>query len=50
MTSAQLADLLAGMRHKIRQWQQELLWAEELREQVKAIMHPSASQESGTET
>jgi|GEM_PF-706398 len=46
MTSAQLADLLTGMQHKIHQYQQELLWAEELREQVKATMHPSASQES----
>ncbi len=45
MTSAQLADLLTGMQHKIHQYQQELLWAEELREQVKAAMHPSASQE-----
>ncbi len=50
MTSAQLADLLVGMQHKIHQWQQEFLWAEELREQVKAIMHASASQESGAET
>ena len=33
MTSAQLADLLTGMQHKIHQWQQELLWAERLREQ-----------------
>jgi len=46
MTSAQLADLLTGMQHKIHQYQQELLWAEELREQVKATTHPSASQES----
>ena len=46
MTSAQLADLLTGMQHKIHQYQQELLWAGELREQVKATMHPSASQES----
>jgi DNA-binding PadR family transcriptional regulator len=46
MTSAQLADLLTGMQHKIHQYQQELLWAKELREQVKAAMHPSASQES----
>lgn len=38
MTSAQLADLLIAMRHKIHQWQQELLWAEELREQVKTRM------------
>ena len=36
MTSAQLADLLTGMQHKIHQWQQELLWAECLREHVKA--------------
>jgi DNA-binding PadR family transcriptional regulator len=39
MTSAQLTDLLTGMRHKIQQWQQELLWAEELREQIKTSMH-----------
>ena len=39
MTSAQLADLLTGMRHKIHQWQEELLWAESLREQVKTNMH-----------
>lgn len=50
MTSAQLADLLTGMQHKIHQYQQELLWAEELREQVRATMHPSASQESGAGT
>jgi DNA-binding PadR family transcriptional regulator len=43
MTSEQLADLLTGMQHKIQQWQQELLWAEGLREEVNAIMHPSAS-------
>ena len=43
MTSAQLADLLTGMQHKIHQYQQELLWAEELREQVRATMHPSTS-------
>ncbi len=36
MTSAQLADLLAVMHHTIQHWQQELLWAQELREQVKA--------------
>lgn len=36
MTNAQLTDLLTGMKHKIHQWQQELLWAEELREQIKA--------------
>ncbi|MDQ6661239.1 MAG: PadR family transcriptional regulator [Chloroflexota bacterium] len=34
MTSIQLADLLVGMQHKVHQWQQELLWAEGLREQV----------------
>jgi DNA-binding PadR family transcriptional regulator len=34
MTSAQLADLLTAMQHTIRQWQQELSWAEGLREQV----------------
>ena len=50
MTSAQLADLLTGMQHKIHQWQQELHWAEELREQVKASMHVSASQENEAET
>ncbi|HEY6411272.1 MAG TPA: PadR family transcriptional regulator [Ktedonobacteraceae bacterium] len=50
MTSAQLADLLTGMQHKIHQWQQELLWAEELREQVRATMHLPASQENGAET
>jgi DNA-binding PadR family transcriptional regulator len=50
MTSAQLADLLTGMQHKIHQYQQELLWAGELREQVRATMHPSASQESGAGT
>jgi DNA-binding PadR family transcriptional regulator len=43
MTSAQLADLLRGMQHKIEQWQQELLWAQGVREQVKASMHSSAS-------
>jgi DNA-binding PadR family transcriptional regulator len=43
MTNAQLTDLLRGMQHKIQQWQQELLWAEELREQIKATMHSSAS-------
>ena len=36
MSNAQLTNLLTGMRHKIQQWQQELLWAEELREQLKA--------------
>jgi len=36
MTSAQVADLLMGMQHKIHQWQQELFWAKELREQIKA--------------
>ena len=50
MTSAQLADLLMGMQHKIRQWQQELLWAEELHEQLKATIQTSASplNETGT--
>jgi DNA-binding PadR family transcriptional regulator len=43
MTSAQLADLLMGMQHKIQHWQQELLWAEGLRDQVKATMQASAS-------
>jgi len=36
LTRAQLTDLLTGMQHKIHQWQQELLWAEGLREQIKA--------------
>jgi DNA-binding PadR family transcriptional regulator len=50
MTNAQLSDLLTGMKHKIHHWQQELLWAEELREQIKASMHSSASpdDEAGT--
>ena len=50
MTSAQLADLLMGMQHKIQQWQQELLWAEGMREQVKAIIQASNSSpsEAGT--
>jgi DNA-binding PadR family transcriptional regulator len=43
MTSAQLADLLMGMQHKIHQWRQELLWAEGVREQVKATIQTSAS-------
>jgi DNA-binding PadR family transcriptional regulator len=43
MTSAQLADLLRGMQHKIHQWQEERLWAEELREQIKASIQSSAS-------
>ena len=43
MTKAQLSDLLMGMQHRIYQWQQELLWAQELREQIKASIHPSAS-------
>jgi DNA-binding PadR family transcriptional regulator len=47
MTSAQLADLLRGMQHKIEQWQQELLWAQELREQVKASMYSSPDDEAG---
>ncbi len=42
MTSAQLTDLLTGMQHKIHQWQQELLWAERLREQVKVSMDTPA--------
>jgi hypothetical protein len=32
------ADLLLGMQQKIQQWQQELLWAQEVRERVKAVM------------
>ena len=47
MTSAQLADLLIAMRHKIHQWQQELLWAEELREQVKARMDAPPTSRGG---
>src|SRR5260370_41757059 len=50
MTSAQLADLLMGMQHKIRQWQQELLWVEGLREQVKATIQTSASPPNETGT
>lgn len=50
MTSAQLADLLMGMQHKIRQWQQELLWAEELREQIRATIQASASPQGETGT
>ncbi len=42
MTNAQLEDLLTGMQHKIHQWQQELLWAERLREQVSASMDTPA--------
>jgi DNA-binding PadR family transcriptional regulator len=38
MTSAQLADLLTAMQHTIQHWQQELSWAEELREQVKGSL------------
>ena len=50
MTSAQLSDLLTGMQHKIHQFQQELVWAEELRERVKATIASSDSQsgEAGT--
>src|SRR5260370_22236816 len=43
MTSARLADLLMGMQHKIHQWQQELLWAEGVRDQIKATMQASTS-------
>ncbi len=43
MTSAQLADLLTAMRHKTGQWQQELLWAEGLRQQVKASVDAPAA-------
>ena len=43
MTSAQLADLLTGMQHKINQWQHELSWAEDLCEQVKASMDTTAT-------
>jgi len=50
MTAEQLADLLTGMQHKIQQWQQELLWAEGLREKVKANMSTSASPPSETGT
>ena len=42
MTNAQLSDLLTGMQHKIHQWQQEQLWAERLREQVKVSMDTPA--------
>ena len=42
MTDAQLTDLLTAMQHKIQQWQEELLWAERLREQVKASMDTPA--------
>jgi DNA-binding PadR family transcriptional regulator len=38
ITSVQLTDLLLGMRHRIQQWQQELLWAQELRDLIKADM------------
>src|SRR5712692_7897290 len=50
MTNAQLSDLLTGMQHKIHHWQQELLWAQGLREHIKATMHPPASppNEAGT--
>src|SRR5713101_3837639 len=50
MTSAQLADLLMGMQLKIHQWQQELLWVEGLREQVKATIQTSASPPNETGT
>ena len=50
MTSAQLADLLAGMQHKIHQWREELVWAEELRERVKASMDTAAQREGEAET
>ncbi len=50
MTNAQLTDLLTGMRHKIHQWQEERLWAEELREQIKATMHLPASPPGETGT
>jgi len=43
MTSAQLADLLMGMQHKIQQYQQELLWAERVRDQVKTTIQTPAS-------
>jgi len=50
ITGAQLTNLLMGMRHKVHQWQQELLWAQGLREQVKVAMQTSASlpPETGT--
>jgi len=41
ITSARLADLLVGMRHRIQQWQQELLWAQELRDLARAAMQVS---------
>jgi len=41
ITSARLADLLVGMRHRIQQWQQELLWAQELRDVARAAMQVS---------
>ncbi len=50
MTNAQLTDLLTGMQHKIHQWQQELLWAEELREKIRASMHSSTSPDDETGT
>lgn len=43
MTSAQLNNLLTVMQHRIQQCQQELLWAEHLREQVKASMDTPAT-------
>ena len=42
MSSERLADLLLGMQHRIQQWQQELLWAQELRERVKAAIQGTA--------
>jgi DNA-binding PadR family transcriptional regulator len=44
MTSAQLEDLLTAMQHTIHHWQQELFWAEGLREQMKANTDASATQ------
>jgi DNA-binding PadR family transcriptional regulator len=49
MTSAQLADLLTGMQHKLDQFRQELVWAEGLREQVKAAIDSSASPQAAIE-
>lgn len=48
MTNAQLSDLLTGMHHKIQQWQQELLWAQALHEQIKRSMPASASPDDET--
>ncbi len=44
MTSVQLTNLLTAMQHKIQQCQQELLWAEQLHEQVKTSMDASTTQ------